>query len=372
MQEQATAVRDGTLVAHGYGLKVYVDKGHLVVHHGIGRNRETLRLNRATCVLKRLFVIGHTGFVSLEALRWLSDVGAAFVHIGADGQLLTTSAPARHHESKLRRAQVLATDSDAGRAATVDLLRAKLLAQAALVADLAHLKATVRVKDAVPVTVADAILGNAKLLSADLPFSKMRELESGAGRNYWQTWARVAPTFDGPWAKTIPEHWKTAGSRTSRVDRKRARYAITPVHAILNYTYAILEVEATIASHAVGFDPSLGIMHADRRYRGSLASDLMEPCRPIADRAVLDLLNDRPLRRGDVFETRGGACRVGVPLARELAHLAPELRNAVAPHAEGLVRTLLGAEKTATPLTRRNQRATNERRVSRGAGSATC
>jgi CRISPR/Cas system-associated endonuclease Cas1 len=52
-----------------------------------------------------------------------------------------------------------------------------------------------------------------------------------------------------------------AGPRTSWVDGKRARKATTPVHAILNYSYAILEVEATIAKHKLGFDPSLGLMH---------------------------------------------------------------------------------------------------------------
>ena len=46
------------------------------------------------------------------------------------------------------------------------------------------------------------------------------------------------------------------------MDGKRARKAATPVHAILNYSYAILEVEATIAAHKLGFDPSLGLMHA--------------------------------------------------------------------------------------------------------------
>lgn len=57
------------------------------------------------------------------------------------------------------------------------------------------------------------------------------------------------------------------------MDGKRARKAATPVHAILNYSYAILEVEATIAAHKLGFDPSLGLMHVDQRYRGSLATD---------------------------------------------------------------------------------------------------
>jgi hypothetical protein len=64
-------------------------------------------------------VIGHTGFVTLEALRWIRDVGAAFVQIGADSELIAISAPARHHESKLRRAQALAAETETGRLAVV-------------------------------------------------------------------------------------------------------------------------------------------------------------------------------------------------------------------------------------------------------------
>jgi CRISPR-associated protein Cas1 len=278
---------------------------HLVVEDGIFDERRTRRYNRATGRLKRLFIIGHTGIVTLEALRWLTDYGR-FVQ------------PPRRHEAKLRRAQVLAAESATGRNATVERLRYKLHAQADLVERLAHLKATVRVKDATPVAVSDAIRGWAAMLRPDLSFARMRQVESSGGRNYWQTWARLEPRFDKRWAQDVPEHWRTAGPRTSDIDGKRARKASTPVHAILNYTYAILEVEASIAAHAVGFDPSLGIMHADVRYRGSLATDLMEPARLAADALVLDLLETQPLRRGDVYETGGGVCRIGPPLAKKL------------------------------------------------------
>ena len=71
-------------VAAGYGLKIYVNRGHLVVHQGVGRNRSTERFNRATSNLNRLVVIGHTGFITLEAMRWIRDVGAAFVQIDGD------------------------------------------------------------------------------------------------------------------------------------------------------------------------------------------------------------------------------------------------------------------------------------------------
>ena len=97
-------------------------------------------------------------------------------------------------------------------------------------------------------------------------------------------------------------------------------------------------------------------MHADQRYRSSLATDLMEPARPVADEIVLDLLESRRLRRGDVVETREGVVRVGAPVARYLAGHAIELRAAVAPRAEALARLLLSSPDHPTPLTRSRHR----------------
>jgi CRISP-associated protein Cas1 len=87
------------------------------------------------------------------------------------------------------------------------------------------------------------------------------------------------------------------------VRRQEFAKAATPFHALINYEYAILETEATIALQAHGFDPGLGILHTDKRYRGSFAHDLMEPVRRVVDGLVLDLLVEHPLERGDVYET---------------------------------------------------------------------
>ncbi|QEC48541.1 CRISPR-associated endonuclease Cas1 [Baekduia soli] len=348
----------GVIVAAGYGLRLYVRGGHLIVHDGVGRQHRTRRYHRAISKLRRVVVIGHDGYITLEAMRWIRDIGAAFVQVDRDANLIALSAPARHHESALRRAQVLAGEQRTGRQATVDLLRAKLELQAQIAERLSRLKATVRIKDAHPITVAAAIRESAESMHADLSYAVLRQLESAAGRNYWQTWARVSVEFDPGWDKRIPDHWREAGPRTSAAENKgRGRKATTPVHAMLNYTYAILETEATIAAHKLGFDPSLGLMHTDKRYRGSLATDLMEPARPAADLLVLDFLECQPLRRGDVRETREGVVRIGAPLARQLAAHSSSLLAAVAPHAEQLARTLLGRSDHPTPLTRRRHAA---------------
>jgi CRISPR-associated endonuclease Cas1 len=343
-------------VAEGYGLKIYVERGHLVVHDGIGRTRETRRFNRATGRLRRLVVIGHSGFITLEALLRLREVGAALVHVHLDGSLITTTAAERLHEAQLRRAQVLAAETAIGRAAIVELLRVKLERQA-LVADqwLAEFKPSIVRNHRHCVLVSDAIREQANAMNLRHSSQELRKIESIAGRYYWQAWARFPIQFDRSWRGSLPEHWRRAGPRTSRIDRQWPRRATTPAHALLNYGYAILESEALLAAYKMGFDPSLGLMHADVRYRSSLATDLMEPLRPVLDELVLDLLTERTFRKGEFHETRRGVCRLGPDLARELAYYAPQLATATAPIAERLATALL-RRKHSTPLTRRNHR----------------
>src|SRR5437870_7178587 len=95
------AIKNGVLVLSGYGLRINVERRHLCVSDGLCDERRHMRLSRATCSLKRLVVLGHTGFVTLEALRWLQDIGAALSMIDANGQVLLTSGPASHPDAHL-------------------------------------------------------------------------------------------------------------------------------------------------------------------------------------------------------------------------------------------------------------------------------
>jgi hypothetical protein len=51
----------------------------------------------------------------------------------------------------------------------------------------------------------------------------VREIESVAGRHYWQTWARLPVNFDGSWRGMVPDHWRTAGPRYSVRNKTRGR-----------------------------------------------------------------------------------------------------------------------------------------------------
>ncbi|MEQ8832828.1 MAG: CRISPR-associated endonuclease Cas1 [Microcella sp.] len=322
----------GLHIATGHGIRLAVERGHLIVEDGVADERRRVRFNRATSRLKRLVVIGHSGSVSLDALRWITDVGAVFVQVDHDSNLVTMSAPARHHDPKLRRAQALATDSETGRQIMIDLLSTKLERQATLCD---------RIEEITGIIGQSEIIRREKTKLDSLATTKeLRHREATAAQAYWRAWAKVPVTFSGADAAGVPDHWRIVGPRTSQLDGQWSRRAISPVHAMLNYLYAILEVEATIACHSVGLDPSIGILHADERYRASMAADLMEPLRTHADEVVLTFIARRSLHTGDWAETADGTCRLLEALARELSGYAPAFLASALQWGQGVAATL--------------------------------
>ena len=93
---------------------------------------------------------------------------------------------------------------------------------------------------------------------------------------------RITGYVRPPMAKAVPDHWHTAGARTSAPSGfKSSRNAATPVPCaseLLRTRFSRPRRPSRLQAH--GFDPGMGILHTDKRYRSSLAHDLMEPLRP--------------------------------------------------------------------------------------------
>src|SRR5688572_28560057 len=85
-------IRDGVCVLSGYGLHVGVDRGHLLCRDGLCEDRREGRFAKIDR-LKRLVIVGHTGAITFDAIRWLHDRGAGLAMIDADGQVLLASGP---------------------------------------------------------------------------------------------------------------------------------------------------------------------------------------------------------------------------------------------------------------------------------------
>jgi CRISP-associated protein Cas1 len=83
------------------------------------------------------------------------------------------------------------------------------------------------------------------------------------------------------------------------------------VNALLSFLYAMLGHDCRSALESVGLDPQVGLLHADRPGRASLALDLMEEMRPVlADRLALSLINRRQVGVRDFVVEDGGGVRM--------------------------------------------------------------
>lgn len=350
MQAQPTEPPpSGVCVAHGYGLKINVDRGHLIVHDGICDDRQTRRYHRVTSKLRRVVVIGHTGYITLEALRWLHDVGAALIHLDTDGKLITASTLSGPGHAALRRAQALAPTSETGIELARELLTEKVAGQASLMPELPAAQGAE--------TVIDQAL-EAIRTARDLAGLVAAEAEAASA--YWGAWSGLPIPIASRDSRRVPDHWRTFGTRHSLLGNG-PRLACNPPNAILNYLYALLEAETIFACYAVGLDPLLGIFHTDQRSRASLALDAMEPVRPMVDAYVLAMLTQRTLGRGEFAETRQGACRLAPSIAARLADTVGTWRHHIGPVVEGishaLVQTAPSRSTIAAPLTRAQHHA---------------
>src|SRR5207302_9865221 len=108
------------------------------LNDGIADERRTIRLPRVNSGLKRLVLIGSDGFITLEALRWISDVGAAFVMLDRRGKVLAVTSPVAPSDAKLRRAQALAVSNGTALKISKELISQKLAGQELLVRDMLH------------------------------------------------------------------------------------------------------------------------------------------------------------------------------------------------------------------------------------------
>src|SRR5438094_5500149 len=266
-----------------YGRLIAVDRGHLTIEDGIGSDRRRHFFSRVDEQLKRLIVIGHAGTISLDAIRWLHGVGVPLIHLDTNGTIFLVATPRGAAAPAQRRAQLRAIDSPLGVDIARGLIAAKIEGQLGV---LRHIQGSDEAQEYV------AACGERARRATTL--AEVRQIEPLAARAYWRAWQRVPVRFDEQDAKRRPRHWRHFGTRISPLTDPSPRKAVNPANALLNYIYAILEAEARIAAVAVGLDPVLGLLHADRPNRDSLACDLMEPVRTAVDRYVFELLGHRP------------------------------------------------------------------------------
>jgi CRISPR-associated endonuclease Cas1 len=344
--------RSGVLTLYGYGIRVTMQAGHLHVEDGIGPERQKFRLPRVNHRLKRLVCIADDGFITLSALRWLSEVGASFVMLDRLGKVRVVTGPTSPGEARLRRAQALALGNGVAVKIARELISVKLSGQEMLVRE--------KLKN---VNAADLIAGLQDRLASAYEIDAIRGIESRAAAIYWSAWREVLVLFARKDVNRVPTHWLCFGPRHSPLTGG-PRLSVNPANSLLNYTNAVAESECRLAATACGLDPGIGFLHTDTANRDSLALDLIETIRPAIESWLLDWLTSEPLRRSDFSEGTDGNCRISSNLCSKLSETALTWRKLVAPWAEYVAHSLRAGRSARggsvpglkTPLTQAHRR----------------
>lgn len=112
-----------------------------------------------------------------------------------------------------------------------------------------------------------------------------------------------------------------------------------PFNVLLSLTYTLAMAEMAMALHTAGYDPCIGYYHQISLGRESLACDLLEPLRPLADQLCLRLIKQETLIPAH-FSTSPAGCTMGkAGRTRYYAgyeHNAHELRRAISAQVRAL------------------------------------
>lgn len=255
---------------------------------------EETRLRVPLHHLSSVVCFGHVG-VSLPLMHRLADEGIALVLLEANGRFKARLEGATGGNVLLRQAQHRAyADAAFGRELARRIVAGKLRNQRHVL--LRGARDTKSEADAAALTrAAQNLAASLRALPQAESMDAIRGVEGEAARTYFaavnllvRADAREAFSMDG---------------RSRRPPRDR-------MNALLSFLYAMLMNDCRSACEAAGLDPQVGFLHTVRPGRASLALDLMEESRPVADRLALTLVNRQQVR-ADEFDLReGGAVQL--------------------------------------------------------------
>lgn len=274
-----------TLYLDRKGLELKVDGAALALYE------QGSRLRTVPFALLDRVVIRSEVLLSSSVLGALGSAGCATVILsGRQSRLLAIVQGRAHNDGLLRLTQYARVQDEewrrhwANRFVLGKMLRQERFLERAL---------AVRPDCSKPIFDARESLRSLRARVADtLPtVESLRGVEGAAQAAYFRAFAALFPESLG------------FNGRNRRPPRD-------PVNGCLSLTYTLLHFEAVRSAYAAGLDPFLGFFHEIAFGRESLACDLIEPVRPLADRWVWEMFRSR-LLRPEHFRWDNGGCFLG-------------------------------------------------------------
>src|SRR5208337_4286290 len=230
-----------------------------------------------------IIVEGHSGYISLQALQWLSWNKIPVFVMNFDGSMISSILPPATMKADLRAAQIQACAIP-----SMKLRIAKGLVKAKIGRSIEVLEWLAERYD----ISKEILLAKHEAMNLNLArtVESVRSVEGRVAVKYWTAYEKV-----------LPETLDFQGRGTT----SRASNASDPVNAALNYGYGFLEGECRKAINAVGLEPSVGFLHdfSDYQTKQSMVYDLQEPFRWLIDLTVMQAFESGALDLPDFYFT---------------------------------------------------------------------
>ena len=316
------------LVLNGNGMSIVVDKGTLIVKGGFThypQEKQEWRFFKGELTIPpRIVVVDGSGSITLDALDWMAEQNVDLIRLNYDGRIVTVAGTNGYAADRQKVTWQIATRANEAKRIefAVPLIKGKIKET---LWNLEHLLPISVSRDTAIIKARETL----KTLKTDPPenVGKLLALEGVMAQCYFYAWRALDIKWKASKRYPIPDEWKRFFSRSSlyqQDSRIGNRFATHPVNAILNYAYTALESRVRVQAIADGYDPSIGIMH-DRWQsdRHSFIFDLMEPERPVVDRAILKLVQEHTFSGADFMLQPDGVVRVNPELVRALTAALP-------------------------------------------------
>ena len=306
-----------TLLLSGHGISMNVDGGKLHIQDGHDFNRpnpDNYIFKPKFIDLDNIVVYGHSGNISLDAIRWLTKQNVPLTVLNWDGRLLTSIMPLEYKSSNIRMGQYQAY----GNGQRVDIAKkfidAKIKNSIAVLEWLGKRYPEVATANNERMKIIDT---NRALMPKAARIKDVMGIEGMVAHHYW---AVLATIFD----KKMEFDGRVYGKTT------RPMGAVDPINALFNYGYSILESQCWKALNSVGLDPHVGFMHEMNPSKAPLVYDLQEPFRWIVDVAVMSALEKEIFTKKDFIRTENYNIRIRPDGVKKLmAELMPQFSKTV-------------------------------------------
>jgi CRISPR-associated endonuclease Cas1 len=321
------------LILTGHGVNLRIEKGSLLVRDGFThypQQRETWRFFPGDWRLpSRIVVVDVNGGLSFAALTWLSEHNIPLIQINWRGEIINVvSENPEKSISERRKSQLIAKNGDGALKIALKLIKAKI----------ANSIDTLRNAFPRSGNIDQAINKlenefNQLKRSPPQTISQLMGVEGRVGYAYFDAWRTCPIKWKGTDRHPIPSDWHQIGRRSSKLGTisHPNRNANSPINAMLNYAYAILESQVRMEVVAAGLDPTIGILHGNARGQHGLVFDLMEPLRPIVDRKILEFVQSRTFHPADFILCENGNCRLNPEMARTVVrHITSDYSTVIA------------------------------------------